>query len=135
MALVKTKVKETWVMCAVLCILLMTIPSVFAAKKEGMYLSLLQLCSYHHGLICAWLTMVGTIWEEIKGGECRHEECMRKYRDELHKWNEAASLLTVCVSGVIPQECCCAFYKDVPPTLANNIGRTVVVGDDGFLGH
>jgi hypothetical protein len=134
MALVKTKVKATWVVCAALCILLVTMPSDFAAKKEGMYLSLLQLYSYHHDLICPWLTTVGTICEEIKG-ECRYEECMRKCKDESHKWNEATSLWIVCGSGVIPQECCCTFYKDFPPTIANNIGRTIVVGDVGFLGR
>jgi hypothetical protein len=48
MALVKTKVKAMRVVCAALCILLVTVPSAsaFAREEERMYLSLLQFCSY-----------------------------------------------------------------------------------------
>jgi hypothetical protein len=49
MALVKAKVMAMWAVCTALCILLVAMPSTFARMEEGMYLSLLQFSSYHHG--------------------------------------------------------------------------------------
>jgi hypothetical protein len=73
MTLVKTKVNATWIMCAALCILLVTMPSTFAIHEEHMY---------HHSLICAWFTTVGTVCTNIKGGrQFQHQECIRECGD------------------------------------------------------
>jgi hypothetical protein len=136
MALVKTKVKATWVVCVALCILPMTMPSASARDEERMYLSLLQFSSYHHGLICAWFTTVGTICNPIQGGGvCQLLECARECALELNKRKEASHSRANCETLVRPQECCCTLLKNVPLALANNVGRTVVVGEDGFLGR